>query len=47
MSKWIVVPAAMIAALAVIMFLCFRFVGSVHAAESGVLQGASNTQPIQ
>ncbi len=39
MSKWIVVPAAMIAALAVIMFLCFRFIGSAHA-ESGVLQGA-------
>lgn len=40
MSKWIVVPAVMITALAVIMFLCFRFVGSVHAAEPGVLQGA-------
>lgn len=40
MSKWIVVPAAMIAALAVIMFLCFRIVGSAHAAEPGVLQGA-------
>lgn len=40
MSKWIVVPAAMIAALAFIMFLCFRFIGSAHAAEPGVLQGA-------
>ena len=40
MSKWIVVPAAMIAALAVIMFLCFRFIGSANAAEPGVLQGA-------
>lgn len=39
MSKWSVVPAAIIAALAVIMFLCFRFIGSAHA-DSGVLQGA-------
>ena len=39
MSKWIVVPTVAVAALAVIMFLCFRFIGSAHA-EPGVLQGA-------
>lgn len=39
MSKWIVVAASVLAVVAVVMFLCFRFIGSAHA-EPGVLQGA-------
>lgn len=40
MSKWIVVAASVLAVVAVIMVLCFRFMGSAHA-EPGVLRGAS------
>lgn len=40
MSKWIVVTASVLAVVAVIMFLCFRFIGSAHA-EPGVFLGAS------
>lgn len=39
MPKWILVAASVLAVVAVVMFLCFRFIGSAHA-ETGVLQGA-------
>lgn len=38
MSKWIVVTASVLAVVAVIMFLCLRFIGSAHA-EPGVFLG--------
>lgn len=39
MPKWIVVTGSVLAVVAIIMVLCFRFIGSAHA-EPGVLQGA-------
>lgn len=41
MSKWIAISATVLVVVAVIMFLCFRFIGSAHA-EPGVLQGAGS-----
>jgi hypothetical protein len=35
MSKWIVVTASALAVVAVIMFLCLRFIGSAHAEPGG------------
>lgn len=39
MSKWIVIATSALAVVAVIMFMCFRFIGSAHA-EPSVLRGA-------
>lgn len=39
MPRWVVITASVLAVVAAIMFLCFRFIGSAHA-EPGVLRGA-------
>lgn len=41
LSKWIAISASVVAVVAVIMFLCFRFIGPAHA-EPGVLSGAGS-----
>ena len=40
MSKWFVIPAVVLAVIAIGMVICFKAFAPSHAAEPGVLQGA-------
>lgn len=40
MSKWIAIPASILAVIAIGMAVCFQVVPASHAAEPGVFQGA-------
>lgn len=42
MSKWIAVPATILAVIAIGMVVCFKVFTASHAAEPGVFQGAGS-----